>query len=108
MVLHVVSTAGGAVRDLVTEKAPAQLQGFWGLAWSADDRFVYYLRRADERSPFELMRVPATGGAPEFAGLKGENIRDLDVAPDGKHIAFSVGAVNWPEVWELKGFLPKK
>jgi hypothetical protein len=107
-ILHVVSSDGGAMRDVVSEKAPAQLQPAWGLAWSSDDRFVYYLRRRNEKSPFELMRVPASGGVPEPMGLKGDDIRDLDVARDGTKMVFSVGAVNRPEYWELKGFLPKK
>jgi Tol biopolymer transport system component len=106
--LHVVSSEGGALRDLVTEKAPAQLQGFFGYAWSADDRYVYFLRRANEKSPYELMRVPAAGGAAEPVGLEGEDLRELDMAPDGKRLVFSVGAVNRPEIWELKGFLPKR
>jgi hypothetical protein len=106
--LHVLSIGGGLVRNLVTEKAPAQLQPYWGLAWSADDRYIYFLRQANETSPYELMRAPATGGAPEGVGLSGEDICELDMAPDGKRIAFSVCVTNRPEIWELKGFLPKR
>jgi hypothetical protein len=41
-------------------------------------------------------------------GLKLDDIRDLDIAPDGTRIAFSIGAVNRPEIWAIKGFLPGK
>ena len=96
------------MKDLATAKAPAELQTLWGAAWSPDDRFLYFARRQDDKSPYELFRVPAAGGTPESAGLKVEDIRDLDIAPDGTRIAFSIGAVNRPEIWALRGFLPSK
>jgi Tol biopolymer transport system component len=107
-VLHVVSSDGGPVRDLVSASAPAELQALWGATWSPDDRFVYFARRPDGKSPYELLRVPAAGGTAESMGLKVEDLRDLDIAPDGTRIAFSIGAVNRPEIWAIKGFLPAK
>jgi hypothetical protein len=41
-------------------------------------------------------------------GLKVEDLRDLDIAPDGTRIAFSIGAVNRPEIWAIQKFLPVK
>jgi hypothetical protein len=88
--------------------SPAQIQPYWGVAWSSDDRFLYFAQRADAKSPYELMRVPAAGGAAESMGLKLDDIRDLDISPDGTRIAFSIGAVNRPEIWAIRGFLPSK
>lgn len=65
------------------------------------------MRRPDNRSPFELFRVPVAGGSAESAGLKSEDLRDLDIAPDGTRIAFSIGAVNQPEIWSVQNFLPR-
>jgi Tol biopolymer transport system component len=107
-VIHLVSTGGGLVRDLITVDAPAQIQPYWGVAWSADDRFLYFAQRANDKSPFELMRVPAAGGTAESMGLKIEDMRDLDISPDGKRIVFSIGAANRPEIWTLRGFLSSK
>lgn len=106
--LHVVSSDGGPVRDLASTNAPSEIQTLWGTAWSPDDRFLYFARRPDSKSPYELLRVPAAGGTAESVGLKVEDIRDLDIAPDGTRIAFSIGAVNRPEIWSIKGFLPAK
>jgi Tol biopolymer transport system component len=107
-VLHVVSSDGGPVRDLASSNSPAEFQAYWGVTWSPDDRFVYFARRPDGKSPYELLRVPATGGTPEGMGLKVEDLRDLDIAPDGTRIAFSIGAVNRPEIWAIQKFLPVK
>jgi Tol biopolymer transport system component len=107
-VLRVVSSDGGPARDLAKANSPAELQTLWGAAWSPDDRFIYFARRADSKSPYELLRVPIGGGTPENAGLKVEDIRDLDIAPDGTRIAFSIGAVNRPEIWAIQKFLPVK
>jgi hypothetical protein len=41
-------------------------------------------------------------------GLTREDIRDLDVAPDGTRLVFSVRTADRPEIWELKGLLTKK
>jgi len=106
-VLRVIPAAGGPARDLAAANSPAELQPLWGLAWSPDDRFVYFARRPDGHAPFELFRVPVTGGSVESAGLKSEDVRDLDIAPDGTRIAFSIGAVNQPEIWSVQNFLPR-
>lgn len=106
--LRMISSDGGAVRDLASANAPTEFQTLWGAAWSPDDRFIYFARRPDGKSPYELVRVPAAGGTPESMGLKVEDLRDLDIAPDGKHIAFSIGDVNRPEIWAIQKFLPGK
>lgn len=106
--LRVISSAGGVARDIVVANPPAELQAAWGEAWSPDDRFLYFARRPDAKSPHELFRVPAAGGPSESTGLKVDDLRDLDIAPDGTRIAFSVGATNRPEIWALRNFLPSK
>jgi Tol biopolymer transport system component len=105
--IHVVSSDGGPVRDLATATAPAELQLAFGQAWSPDDRFVYFARRPNSQTPFELFRVPAAGGTAESAGLKVADMRAIDIAPDGTRIAFVVGAIT-PEIWKVEGFLPGK
>ena len=107
-VLRVMSSQGGEPRDLAKAIAPADFQALWGVTWSPDDRFVYFARRSDNKSPYELLRMPAAGGAEESMGLKLDDLRDLNISPDGKRIAFSIGAVNRPEIWALRGFLPAK
>jgi len=106
--LRVIASDGGPMRELARVSAPMELQPLWGAAWSPDDRFVYFARRPDGKSPYELLRVPAAGGTVESMGLKVEDLRDLDIAPDGTRIAFSIGAVSRQEIWAIKGFLPGK
>ena len=52
------------------------------------------------------VRVPASGGAEEVMGLQAADIRDLDISPDGRRIAFSLGAVGRQEIWAMDNFLP--
>ena len=105
--LRVVPSDGGPARELASASFPAELQPVWGAVWSSDDRFVYFARRADGKAPYELLRVPAAGGTVESTGLKVGELRDLDIAPDGTRIAFSIGAVNQPEIWAMDNFLPR-
>ena len=104
--LMTVPSTGGSARALVRVKTPAQLQPQIGFTWSPDDRFVYFVRRANATAPHELFRVPASGGAEERVGLAGADIRDLDISPDGRRIAFSLGAVGRQEIWAMDNFLP--
>ena len=104
--IRVVSTSGGAARDVITAVAPQELQ-YSSFAWSPDDRFLYFTRRADAHSPYELYRVAAAGGQPESMGLKLDGPGRIDIAPDGGRIAFSVGS-SGSELWALEGFLPKR
>jgi Tol biopolymer transport system component len=104
--LMTVPSTGGPARALVRVKTPAQLQPQIGFTWSPDDRFVYFLRRANATAPHELFRVPAAGGAEERVGLAGADVRDLDIAPDGRRIAFSLGAVGRQEIWAIENFPP--
>ncbi len=58
--IQVISLEGGAIRTLVADSAYGS-----GLAWSEDD-WIYYFH--GEEYGRDLMRIRATGGAPEFVG----------------------------------------
>jgi Tol biopolymer transport system component len=103
--LMVNGASGGSPRELVRVKSPAAFQTLYGLSWSPDSRYVYYLKQSAAGSPFELFRVPAAGGQEESAGLKASDIRDINIAPDGKRIVFSIGGVDTLELWALENFL---
>ena len=89
--------------------SPAEFQAAnFGVTWSPDDKFIYYLKRTDRSAPYELFRLPSSGGSEERAGLRESDLRDIDIAPDGRHIVFSIGAVNEPAVWALENFQLKR
>jgi Tol biopolymer transport system component len=106
--LLIIPSNGGAARELVRAKLPAELQTLWGAAWAPDDQFIYFARRSDSKSPYELLRISVQGGVEETTGLKVPDLRDLDISPDGTRIAFSIGAVAQPEIWALENFLPSR
>ncbi len=103
--LFVVSTEGGPARELARVKSTAEFLNPRGLAWSHDDRFVYFARRTDRNAPFDLLRVPASGGAEESTGLRWPGNTDFDIAPDGKHLAFAANGQQ-TEIWAMENFLP--
>ena len=103
--LDVISTDGGAVRVLATATAPVVFSAPRGIAWSPDDRYVYFLTKAGADAPTELFRVPALGGAQESTGLKWPDLRRLEIGPDGKRIILE-GSVRQQELWSMENFLP--
>lgn len=106
-VLRVISSSGESSRELARVEWPVEFQLTKGLAWSPDSRQVYFLKRTDSKSSHELFRIAATGGQAESVGLKAADIRDLNIAPDGTRIAFSIGNIRKPEIWAIENFLPK-
>jgi Tol biopolymer transport system component len=105
-VLVTVPSAGGPARELARVKRPAQLQTVDGFEWSADSRFVYFFKRATSQSKYELFRVSTAGGQEERMGLEGFELRGPHISPDGKRIAFIIGAFQRPEIWAMEHFLP--
>ena len=102
-VLKVMPVAGGEARELL-RGVPLPFPTL--LAWAPDSRSVLFVPWPGPReSKDELWSVPVQGGEPRKLGLTAENIRDLSVHPDGRHIAFTStgGSV---EVWVMENFLP--
>ena len=69
-----VPANGGPARELARVKAPEEFQVINGFSWSHDSRFVYFLKRANARAPYELLRVPASGGPEERMGLQSQEL----------------------------------
>jgi Tol biopolymer transport system component len=80
---------------------------FGTLAWTPDGRSVLFARKINSGSlKTELWLVPIQGGEPRKLELTAENMRDLSVHPDGRHIAFTAGKPK-SEIWVMENFLPK-
>jgi Tol biopolymer transport system component len=104
--LMVIPSSGGPVRELTRAKAPAKIQEIDGHAWSHDSRFVYFLKRDDSRSPYDLVRISVQGGAEErIMGLREAELRGLEISPDGRMIFFGIAPFNRPEIWAMDHFL---
>jgi Tol biopolymer transport system component len=82
------------------------------LDWTPDSQSVIFSKRIDEAksgvSGWGLFQVSIDGGDPQFLGISTTYISDIDVHPDGKHLAFSSYGPEWKEakLWVMKNFLP--
>lgn len=106
----IVLTSGGEPRELCR----FTLKGghpTW-LDWTPDSQSIIFSRRIDESksgvSGWGLFQVSIDGGDPQFLGISTTYISDIDVHPDGKHLAFSSYGPEWKEakLWVMKNFLP--
>jgi hypothetical protein len=48
------------------------------------------------------------GSVVKVISIEGGPARDLDISADGTRIAFSLGAVNRPEIWAIRGLFARK
>jgi len=75
-----------AVANSNTQIVPPANVGFYGLAFSPDGNYVYYVVGTSGVSTGTLYQVPVLGGTPRklFTGIKSS----LSFSPDGKQIAY--------------------
>jgi Tol biopolymer transport system component len=105
--LKVMPAAGGEPRifhRLQDKKMFALIHTGTGLSWTPDGRYVLFeTRNLGHLEPTELWRVPAEGGEAQKL-LEMDGLTDINVHPDGQHIAFTVGSTQL-EVWAMENFL---
>ena len=102
--VFVISSAGGKVRELYRALAPEFVTG---LAWSPDSSRLLFGRSRIETGEerFELSDIALEGRDARNLGLSmdGVYLEGLSVHPDGRQIAFTVGAMGSREVRALRG-----
>ena len=103
-IIKVMPAAGGEARELLRGDGSLMRSGFGTLAWAPDGLSVLFARRTSS-SGTELWLVPVQGGEARKLDLAAENMRDLSVHPDARHIAFTAGR-DRSEVWVMENFLP--
>jgi Tol biopolymer transport system component len=103
-IIKVMPAAGGEARDLLRE---VRLPISAPIAWAPDGLSLLF---GTQTSPgglkTELWLISVQGGEPRKLELTAENMRDLSVHPDGRHVAFTAGQRR-SEVWVMENFLPK-
>ncbi len=80
-------------------------------AWMPDGGHVLFGKgRIEGQEPrFELWRISAEGGEPQYLGLAMEGLLlyGLSVHPDGQRIAFTAGRDLGSQTWVIKNLLPE-
>jgi Tol biopolymer transport system component len=96
--VSIVALDGSSHRDIYKSSRIGMPNGGYTrlLAWTKDSRAILFGQFADgSRTDVQIMRIPVTGGKPQFTGLtlKGITQEDtIDISPDGSRILFSASA----------------
>jgi len=116
-VLKILPVQGGEPRKVFSAPG-ASVPYFVGLAWSPDERHLFWSQHVSEGgralSPWPevptlaLWRISAEGGEPQRLGIEAEVLRDITVHPDGKRLSFTAGHPAHAEVWAMENFLPEQ
>lgn len=98
---------GGALRELMKMEPDQAPDGLWGMAWSPDGRYLYYMTLyANE--PHQLWRLSTDGGSPQKILELDPTLNiptGLSFHPDGRRITFE-GRKSSAEVWLMEDFMP--
>lgn len=106
-IIKVIPSMGGEVRELLRENKSLIPIAFGTIVWASDGRSLLFVRSTTPGgSKTELWQIPLQGGEPRKLELAAENMHDLSVHPDGRHIAFTAGQIK-SEIWVMENFLPK-
>jgi Tol biopolymer transport system component len=97
--LCVVGIDGRNFIDLYTETADHN-RVRPQLAWTRDGRAILFTRWSSAQD-WQLLRIPAGGGTPDYTGLTGRGTPGINLNPDGTRIAFNDGTAGIPELWTL-------
>lgn len=62
--------------------------------WTKNGRAILFGQRDKNSKVDRIMRIPAEGGQPEFAGIGVEDLYGFDLSPDGSKIAYGGGSNN--------------
>ena len=87
--LKVVSTSGGAARELTSARLPDWISRTPGAVWMTDSRRILFVR--GRGSSLELWSVTIDGGPPQPTGLAMEGLCHPFVHPNGKTLVFAAG-----------------
>ena len=107
--LELMPAGGGASRELL--KTQDYFKGIsfelGGLTWTPDGRELLFVKGFGfDLKPTQLWRISADGGEPQRLGIEMVGLRDIDLHPDGRRIAFTGehgGGAN--EVWVMENLL---
>lgn len=104
--LKVVSLASGEIRELFKEPW-GDATKFFGLGWSPDGHYIYYIRSNLNTSKVNLWRVPLAGDPPMNTGITMTDMRMPNIHPDGKRIAFAGGEGWYRKTYEVRSIRSK-
>jgi Tol biopolymer transport system component len=93
-----IAVDGSDYREIYSGVSPGQP------TWTRDGRSILFVQQNKNSAVGRMMRIPAQGGQPEFAGISAEGLKDLELSPDGSKIAYSTRSHN-DEVWALDNVL---
>ena len=103
-VLSVVPVDGEAAREVVRGGA---LGVETQVAWSPDQKSLFFTGRDVDRTQARLFRVDVRGGVPQPVGLAANRLRSVSLRADGRAIAFESTETRNSEVWALENFLSR-
>ena len=104
--LQLLNLSSGEKRELFKTRW-GDATKFFGLGWSHDAKYIYYVRSDTATAGSVVWRIRAEGGVPEKTKLTMTDIRMPQIHADGKHIFFYGGKGWYNKSYEIRAINPK-
>lgn len=99
--LQVLNLFSGEKRELFKEPW-GDATKFFGLGWSHDAKYIYYVRSDTATSKSLVWRVPSAGGKQQKTGLTMTDLRMPQLHPNGRQIFFFGGKGWYNKTYEIR------
>jgi Tol biopolymer transport system component len=102
-----VPASGAESRELYRFPPGTYLSTIPSSTWTSDGKYLLFnIRTPTRESPYELCRIPISGGEPEQLGHSSRDVfLNLDAHPDGRHIVYSTAQNTINEIWVMDNYL---
>lgn len=102
--LAVISVTGEGRRVVLSPVDSQSGMRFNTITWSRDSAFLFFVRPTG--SGQQISRVSVDGGSPESSGIEVRGIiKNPQISPDGRRLAFGAVRPEPAELWVLENFL---
>jgi hypothetical protein len=86
------------LHTIATSDVPSQTNS---ILWTTGGKAIQFKALGKTADSWQIMRLPADGGNPEFTGLEVNGLLWFDLNPDGSRMAFSHREPIASELWVL-------
>ncbi|NJD23001.1 MAG: hypothetical protein FIA82_10105, partial [Melioribacter sp.] len=100
--LMIMPSLGGEPKSIFKTSEVEFFSRTRGIKWSQDGKYIYFVKKTERESKYELCRISVQGGILESTGFVFEGLHDFFFRPDGKEIAFCAAVQPERNIWVME------
>ncbi|MDP2037816.1 MAG: tetratricopeptide repeat protein, partial [Ignavibacteria bacterium] len=100
--MMIMPSTGGEPKSIFKTDVVELISGSGSPRWSPDGKYIYFAKKSERESKYELCRISVQSGILESTGFVFQGLHDFFFRPDGKEIAFCAAAQPERNIWIME------